>query len=41
MKMWYIYKIGIYLVTKNDKIIILVGKMMGLENTILSEVIHT
>jgi hypothetical protein len=37
-KMWYIYTMEYYSAIKNDEFMIFLGKWMGIENIILSEV---
>jgi hypothetical protein len=38
MKMWYLYTMEFYLVTKKNGILSFAGKWMELENVILSEI---
>jgi hypothetical protein len=40
-KMWYIYTMEYYSITKNQDIMNFAGKWMELENTILSEIIQS
>jgi hypothetical protein len=40
-KMWFMYTMGYYSAIKNEDTLSFVGKRMGLENNILSEVTET
>ena len=40
-KMWFIYKMEYYSAIKNEDILRFVGKLMELENIILSEIAQT